>query len=690
MNETIKTIITADGSAHAAAFRAAAETVNGYYAKERAAASKAVDTVQAQIAALRMQAGGYENLANSMRASQALQEQAARMAASGAITEQKALGLLRERQRLEQNIATQRARSARIASPREIGLPGGQNALPPLTPVMLRQIDRTTATQREMRRQMYQTKKATDRGAMGFLALTQAVEDAQYGMQGVINNIPQMVMGFGGTTGLAGTLSLAAVGGYAAYKAMYRLAADPKITDWADRQAAGQKAYNSELERGKEEIRRYAMEERVAADIAERRQVENRNIEKTLELDRYRLQILDGERERLERIRKAQDMILESRVKAGLLSVGGASEFANRLEQRRAMDDIASSQANINKLSAEHSRIWGNIGSNLTRYQQDRGKIGENLEKDMQSLAWMTAEKARLQTMLENPEKALPGEINRMRFELEDLNKLIAKTEEQLRLNEEKQKLMDEMIIKTRQEGDESKRIILEKIDSEKKRIAMLKEQLALQEMLRKNQESSQAAEYFKAWQNAKAKSAETATLSREDGRALQEAAKMDPSQKSARAAYVEEVMILQQILLGNRQKAKLAEDHLNLQQQAVDKAKEWNVSQQLALQLLRQKKALTEQVEGYSKGLPQRAEARAMARQEAREERKRAARALNDRENPLRPELLRSKEEERRNRGLRDRMIQQQRGDKPKPIEERQITLIEEIAGALKRLGLV
>jgi len=53
---------------------------------------------------------------------------------------------------------------------------------------------------------------ASSKGAQGFLMLSQAVEDAQYGLKAVVNNIPLMVMAFGGTAGLAATVSLAAVG----------------------------------------------------------------------------------------------------------------------------------------------------------------------------------------------------------------------------------------------------------------------------------------------------------------------------------------------------------------------------------------------------------------------------------------------------------------------------------------------
>ena len=45
----------------------------------------------------------------------------------------------------------------------------------------------------------------------GLLMLSEAVEDSQYGLNAVVNNIPRMVMAFGGAAGLAGAVSLAAV-----------------------------------------------------------------------------------------------------------------------------------------------------------------------------------------------------------------------------------------------------------------------------------------------------------------------------------------------------------------------------------------------------------------------------------------------------------------------------------------------
>ncbi len=47
--------------------------------------------------------------------------------------------------------------------------------------------------------------------AQGLLALSQAVDDAQYGFKAIVNNIPQIVYMMGGTAGIAGAVGIAAV-----------------------------------------------------------------------------------------------------------------------------------------------------------------------------------------------------------------------------------------------------------------------------------------------------------------------------------------------------------------------------------------------------------------------------------------------------------------------------------------------
>ena len=58
------------------------------------------------------------------------------------------------------------------------------------------------------------TKKSAESMGGGFLELSRAVEDAQYGLNGVLNNLPTMVQRFGGPSGLAAAVSLTAVAIY--------------------------------------------------------------------------------------------------------------------------------------------------------------------------------------------------------------------------------------------------------------------------------------------------------------------------------------------------------------------------------------------------------------------------------------------------------------------------------------------
>jgi hypothetical protein len=73
-----------------------------------------------------------------------------------------------------------------------------------------------------------QERSATQTRNLGLsmLMLSQAVEDAQYGLKGVLNNIPGLVLAMGGGPGLAGMISLASV---AASQLLGNL---DKITDW--------------------------------------------------------------------------------------------------------------------------------------------------------------------------------------------------------------------------------------------------------------------------------------------------------------------------------------------------------------------------------------------------------------------------------------------------------------------------
>ena len=74
------------------------------------------------------------------------------------------------------------------------------------------QLERVNTTGRKATQAQTGLGKSTRRTDLAMLSFSQAVEDAQYGIRGILNNIPLLVMQLGGGAGLAGVISLAAVG----------------------------------------------------------------------------------------------------------------------------------------------------------------------------------------------------------------------------------------------------------------------------------------------------------------------------------------------------------------------------------------------------------------------------------------------------------------------------------------------
>jgi len=64
--------------------------------------------------------------------------------------------------------------------------------------------------------------KSSRRSGLAILEFSRMIEDAQYGIAGVLNNIPTLVMMLGMSGGLAGAFSLAAVGGATLFKVLSR------------------------------------------------------------------------------------------------------------------------------------------------------------------------------------------------------------------------------------------------------------------------------------------------------------------------------------------------------------------------------------------------------------------------------------------------------------------------------------
>ncbi len=304
MADTIKTIITADVAGYNAALKKAADATEAFDKKVSKARDKSLSSgtmkedLQKELEVLKLQASGQEAAANSLREFITVRKQAIAFAEKANITEQEAMRLMQERLILQKRIAdnilrekqsskdsadllvnqkaAEAARAKAIANPRSTGLPGGGELIP-LTPRYLAIMEKGAARTGELARQSQLAGRGGMAGSMGFLAFSQAVEDAQYGVRGILNNIPQMVLGFGGGLGLAGALSLAAVAASQLYPVLRKLYGSTENDDvqkaadeWASVFQSGLKAANAIGETAAAEARLANLSVEYNSNLAER------------------------------------------------------------------------------------------------------------------------------------------------------------------------------------------------------------------------------------------------------------------------------------------------------------------------------------------------------------------------------------------------------------------------------------
>lgn len=111
--------------------------------------------------------------------------------------------------------------------------------------------------------------QGTQKAAMGLLQLSHAIDDAQYGFQAIVNNIPGIAQSLSGSAGIAGAAGIAAV-------AVYQF-----IKNWQDlKEAVGDVAWLNDASRGlagmvPDSVASYVKDVRgVQKDIAQKRQDE--------------------------------------------------------------------------------------------------------------------------------------------------------------------------------------------------------------------------------------------------------------------------------------------------------------------------------------------------------------------------------------------------------------------------------
>lgn len=84
------------------------------------------------------------------------------------------------------------------------------------------QIDALSKSTDQLDKGSQQATRSVKRMGQGLLQVAYFMDDVQYGIKGILNNIPGLVIGFGGGAGLAGAMSLAVLAGAKLYEWMWK------------------------------------------------------------------------------------------------------------------------------------------------------------------------------------------------------------------------------------------------------------------------------------------------------------------------------------------------------------------------------------------------------------------------------------------------------------------------------------
>jgi hypothetical protein len=743
MAETIKTILTADATAYEAGFRRGGNALSAHLSKEKEFFARSISGHQDQIRSLKLQADGYTNLAQSLTQTLSIEKEARKLAASGLITEEKAIAMLREKQILQGQIAAQAAQEAAarqkaaqleqsqkalaleaaaaekrmvadqraryeaqsnaileaaaasrraekeaarekeqsqkelsmeaaaaekrmqadirgryeaqsnailqaaaesrraeqeaakrhataIANPRATGLPGGGGVLAPLTPQSLQMIERGIAGQRELGRQAIIAGRGGYTGSMGFLAFSQAVEDAQYGIKGVLNNIPQMVMGFGGGMGLAGAISLAAVAAVTLYPHLKRLYG---VTDNENVKAAAAewgKIFNSGMAAANE-FERGVVAEREMRQLAQ-------DIEKSLR-ERFALSgqmaaYYDSELQAARDTRDMQIEILAARQR--LAEAQGDTGAANTIRGQITGEQNAGNERDLQNRLDEQSRI----NAELQRLDESRVnaaqekaeaevRANEQIAEAMRRLAGAQANLSGAEADVKNTPSGRGAGLAKVA--LKDSQARVAAIQQEIKALQDSQKVQSEKY-------DSELNGVQTTIDAlNKKNDAVFKEGEAIKKLieqlkaLQAIEDEARKADVVSKWREQMEKEQEARDrLDKQAQPILEERQKLKEKQDAAKAEFAAEFMILQLRRNGQGDLATAIEQENALRKEALSLAEATGLTEQEALRRLREKKALEKEIEGIRGGLPVRSRLRQEEREAARAQRREDARQRN------------------------------------------------------------
>jgi myosin heavy subunit len=525
--------------------------------------------------------------------------------------------------------------------------------------------------------QTKQISAASNSGALGFLALSQAVEDAQYGLRGVLNNIPMMVMGFGGGPGLAGAISLAAVALSMLWPELEKVTGKQARKQIEDGAKAFRESWRAAIADVKKEVADVAREKRFsgAFDRFEQATTMGFSIGSAAPM----IAFYDKQLEKRKALRDTEREITEARI--GLMRASGvSSEGAQRASEAEAvaerLADAAIKQKQISQALVAGRRISGDSRETvaalrkdleaseaemvLLKYKLARSKADAERLAAMQKVGDVNAQVGVNLRLSANKAPALENELADEVARQEMLRKKIELTEKTAResidtLHQTVQARTDEI---TALKAEAAKLEELNKIRGKEREI--IRQRDALENARRYGEEQARKAEEF-----------------RQEKERAAEVRRKEAEVKARQADFAAEFIAAKMRATGRAGMADALEKEIALRREAKDLAESLNIHEQWALTLLRRKAEMLERAAGGP------GEAR-----RARREIGYGASRLQGREGFLNGSAsLRNAEMERRNRRAAADAAQS-RKDPAAAYWERQLDLQQQLVKHFEKLG--
>jgi len=453
---------------------------------------------------------------------------------------------------------------------------------------------------RNLGNQAYRAGRGGMSGSFGFLAFSQAVEDAQYGVKGVLNNIPQMVIGFGGGMGLAGAISLAAVAAASLYpklKDLYGVTDNENLKkaadEWAKVFAEGMK-----VARTLEENNRRAQE---MADLSEQIR---QSLSERANLHGQMTGYYDAELKSAQDRRDVELEILEARRQLAIATGGSGLSIAGQIQntQNQGMgNDLVNREKELANLQSEQMQKQAELDNMRAEADAAAAAAMTRRVELTKNLAGAQANLAGAESAVSS-HKGRGGKVGLMADETEARKKRDAVKAELAAVTAAEKVRADAY-------ADEIK-ALSQNIDGLDEKInKTYQEKLALEELIKTRREiqdietRTDQANQWSAWQDAISKGHQDAVKMKiaatEAGQKLREMAQPDEAQQKAqqkaRADFTSELIVLKLRADGRREAADAWERETALRRDAGTLAKDMNISDAKALQLLREKQKLIE-----------------------------------------------------------------------------------------------